>query len=61
VAGGRERMNIKHVVLNITPQGTLRLTRILLDEDKDGSPGILKRMPETPIGTSNPGSLSAGL
>ncbi|HSB07665.1 MAG TPA: hypothetical protein VLK23_20990 [Thermodesulfobacteriota bacterium] len=28
-------MNIKHVVLNLSLQNTLRLTRILLDEDKD--------------------------
>jgi hypothetical protein len=35
VAGGRKKMNIKRVVLNLTPQDTLRLTRVLLDEDKD--------------------------
>ncbi len=28
-------MNIKHVVLNLSPEETLRLTRILLDEDKE--------------------------
>lgn len=27
-------MNIKRVVLNLSPEETLRLTRILLDEDK---------------------------
>jgi hypothetical protein len=35
-------MNIKHVVLNLTPQDTLRLTRILLDEDKDEALEFLK-------------------
>jgi len=34
VAGGGERMKIKNVVLNLSPGETLRLTRILLDEDK---------------------------
>jgi hypothetical protein len=27
-------MKIKNVVLNLTPEETIRLTRILLDEDK---------------------------
>jgi len=35
-------MNIRHVVLNLSPQGTLRLTRILLDEDKDEALAFLK-------------------
>ena len=35
MAGGREKMNIKRVVLNLSPQDTLRLTRILLDEDRN--------------------------
>jgi hypothetical protein len=35
-------MNIKHVVLNLSPQDTLRLTRILLDEDKDEAFSFLK-------------------
>ncbi len=34
MAGGGEGMNIKRVVLNLSPEETLRLTRILLDEDK---------------------------
>jgi hypothetical protein len=34
VVGGGERMKIKNVVLNLTPEETIRLTRILLDEDK---------------------------
>jgi len=34
VVGGGERMKIKNVVLNLSPEETLRLTRILLDEDK---------------------------
>jgi hypothetical protein len=42
VAGGRKKMNIKHVALNITPQDTLRLTRILFDEDKDKALAFLK-------------------
>jgi hypothetical protein len=33
VAGGGEGM-IKKVVLHLSPEETLRLTRILLDEDK---------------------------
>jgi hypothetical protein len=35
-------MNIKHVVLNLSPQETLRLTRILLGEDKDEALAFLK-------------------
>jgi len=35
-------MNIKHVVLSLSPQDTLRLTRILLDEDKNGALSFLK-------------------
>ncbi len=35
-------MNIKHVVLNLDPEETLRLTRILLDEDKDEALEFLK-------------------
>jgi hypothetical protein len=35
-------MNIKHVVLTLAPQDTLRLTRILLDEDKDEALSFLK-------------------
>ncbi len=38
----RKEMNIKHVVLNLSPQETLRLTRILLDEDKDEALAFLK-------------------
>ncbi len=40
--GGREEMNIKGVVFNLGPQDTLRLTRILLDEDKDEALSFLK-------------------
>ena len=32
-------MNIKHVVLNLSPEDTLRLTRILLDENKEVTHG----------------------
>ncbi len=35
-------MNIKHVVLNLTPEQTLRLTRILLDEDREEALAFLK-------------------
>ena len=34
MVGGGERMNIKNVVLNLRPEETLRLTRILMDEDE---------------------------
>jgi hypothetical protein len=34
MAGGGERMNIKNVVLNLRPEETLKLTRILMDEDE---------------------------
>jgi hypothetical protein len=42
MAGGGERMNIKKVILNLRPEETLRLTRILLDEDKDEALAFLK-------------------
>jgi hypothetical protein len=42
VAGGGEKMKIKNVVFNLSPQDTLRLTRILLDEDKDEALPFLK-------------------
>ena len=35
-------MKIKHVVLNLSPQDTLRLTRILIDEDRDEALAFLK-------------------
>ena len=35
-------MTIKNVVLNLRPEDTLRLTRILLDEDKDEALPFLK-------------------
>ena len=35
-------MNIKHVVLNLTAEQTLRLTRILLDEDREEALAFLK-------------------
>jgi hypothetical protein len=35
MAGGGKKMIIKRVVLNLSPAETLRLTRILLDEDKE--------------------------
>ena len=41
-AGRGERMIIKKVVLNLSPEETLRLTRILVDEDKDEALAFLK-------------------
>ncbi len=35
-------MNIKHVLLNLNPEQTLRLTRILLDDDRDEAMLFLK-------------------
>ncbi len=35
-------MIIKKVVLNLSPEETLRLTRILLDEDKDEALAFLR-------------------
>ncbi len=35
-------MEIKNVILNLDPEGMVRLTRILLDEDKDEALSFLK-------------------
>ncbi len=35
-------MNIKNVVLSLSPRDTLRLTRILFDEDKEEALAFLK-------------------
>jgi len=35
-------MKIKNVVLNLSPKETMRLTRILLDEDRDEALAFLK-------------------
>ena len=35
-------MKIKNVVLNLSPEETIRLTRILLDENKDEALAFLK-------------------
>ncbi len=35
-------MKIRNVVVNLSPEETLRLTRILLDEDKDEALVFLK-------------------
>jgi len=40
---GEKQMNIKRLVLNLSPQETLRLTRILLDEDKEEAILFLKQ------------------
>ncbi len=42
MAGGGEKMIIKRVVVNFRPEETLRLTRILLDEDKDEALAFLQ-------------------
>jgi len=39
---GKNQMNIKHIVLNLSPQETLRVTRILLDEDREEALAFLK-------------------
>ena len=54
-------MTIKRVVVNLTAEETLRLTRILLDEDKDEALAVSSRMSQASIGGGDPGSLSAGL
>lgn len=41
-AGERKGMKIKNVVLNLSSEETMRLTRILLDEDKDEALAFLK-------------------
>ena len=35
-------MNIKNIVLNLSPKETLRLTRIFLDEEKEEALAFLK-------------------
>ncbi len=42
MAGGGKKMIIKRVVLNVNAAETLRLTRILLDEDKQEALLFLK-------------------
>ncbi len=42
MAGGGEKMKIKNVVFNLRPEDTLRLVRILLDEDKEEAFAFLK-------------------
>jgi hypothetical protein len=42
VAGGGKGMTIKKVVLNLSPEETLKLTRILIDEDKEEALVFLK-------------------
>ena len=54
-------MTIKPIVLNLTSEETLRLTRILLDEDKEEGLLLSQRMPEASIGAGDPGPLSACL
>jgi hypothetical protein len=42
MAGGGEKMIIKRIVLNLSSAEALRLTRILLDEDKEEALHFLK-------------------
>jgi hypothetical protein len=42
VVGGKEGMKIKSVVLNLSSEETLKLARILLDEDKEEALLFLK-------------------
>jgi len=42
MAGGGKKMIIKRVVLNLSSAETLRLTRIVLDEDKGEALRFLK-------------------
>ncbi len=42
MAGGGKEMIIKRVILNLSSTETFRLTRILLDEDKDEALLFLK-------------------
>ena len=39
---GRNEMTIKSIILNLSPEETLRLTRILMDEDKEEAILFLK-------------------
>ncbi len=43
-------MKIKNVILNLSPEETLRLTRILLDEDKDEALAFLKECLKSQLG-----------
>ena len=42
-------MEIKHVVFNLRPEDTLRLTRIHRDEDKDEALAFLKECIKTQL------------
>jgi len=42
MAGGGKRMTIKSVILKLTPEEISRLTRILLDEEKEEALLFLK-------------------
>ncbi len=42
MAGGRKGMRIKPIVLNLTSEEIARLTRILLDENKEEALAFLK-------------------
>jgi hypothetical protein len=42
MAGGGKGMMIKSIVINLSPEETLRLTRILLEEEKDEALAFLR-------------------
>jgi hypothetical protein len=42
VAGGGNGMKIKDVVINLRPEETMRLTRILIDDDEKEALSFLK-------------------
>ena len=50
-------MTIKSVIFKLDPEEISRLTRILLDEEKEESPTISKGMPQTPIGPGDQESM----
>jgi hypothetical protein len=57
--GGTYGMAIKDVVIKLSPKEVLRLTRILLDEDREEALLLSERKPQAPTGQPNQGSLSA--
>jgi len=52
MAGGGKKMKIKNVVLNFGAEETLRLPRILLDEDKDEALAFLRECIKPQLGNA---------
>jgi hypothetical protein len=44
MAGGGEKMSTKRIVLNLSSEETIRLTKILLDEEKEEALIFLKEV-----------------